>query len=82
MEYTGNIYKRHGKYAPPFHREGADSQIKLVLILEKKGGRANSRQRMVRQGPQYPECSRIASASNQTTNCCRCLNMATRHTKF
>lgn len=62
MEYTGNIYKRRGKDAPPIPLGGADSQIKLVLILEKKGGRANSWQRMVRQGPRYPECSMVVFA--------------------
>lgn len=42
---------------------GAASQIKLVLILEKKGGRAsNSWQRMVRQGPQYSERSMVVFA--------------------
>lgn len=62
MEYTGNIYKRHGKDAPPIPLGGTHSQIKLVLILEKKGGRANSWQRTVRQGPQYPECSMVVFA--------------------
>lgn len=32
--------------------KGEDSQIKLALILEKKGGRVNSWQHMVRQNSQ------------------------------
>lgn len=71
MEYTGNIYKRHGKDAPPIPLGGAHSQIKLVLILEKKGGRANSWQRTVRQGPRYPECSMVVFAT-RTLNSSSC----------
>lgn len=51
----GSIFKHQGKEGlqRDFICKGGDSQIKLVLLQEKKGGSVNSWQQMVRHNPRW-----------------------------
>lgn len=78
-------------FPPPFHWEGAGSQIKLVLILEKeRRQRANPWQRMARRVLRAQRAADRAGLEDRPLQTGRrrraasqvFIDMATRHTKF